>query len=106
MANVNWSWHPPKGYKAPKNLGDVAIPGPKGNARTNVPYTAPKTERVEAGGHARGPGNNVSDVMRGVNNAHDKALGMLGRNALARNPKRMKERARRKLERKAYMCGR
>jgi len=102
MAKINWSWQPPKGSPKPAKLkGDAAIPCDK-YTRSVVPHVEQKTERVEAGGHARGPGANVSDTLRGVNNAHDKALGELGRRAMARNPGHMKERERRKLERAQY----
>ena len=77
MANVNWSWKPPKGYKAPAKLPDAPIPV-VGAAKMELPHYEAKTERVEAGGHARGPGANVSDVLRGYNNAHDKVMQAIG----------------------------
>ena len=79
MANVNWSWRPPKGYKAPpRKIPDMAIPAPMGNLRSVVPHVERKTEQVEPGGHARGPGANVSDTLRGYNNAQDKMFQAIG----------------------------
>lgn len=101
MANVNWSWKPPKGYKAPAKLPDAPIPC-EGNPRTSVPHYEAKTERVEAGGHARGPGANVSDVLRGYNNAHDKVMQAIGGRVNAHfKAKRQAKRAARIERRKA-----
>lgn len=99
----SWAWNPPKGMKvATKLKGDAAIPCAK-YGRSVVPHVEQKTERAEACPAVQGPGNNVSALQCGVNTAPDKALGEIGRRALARFPKRMKERQRRKLERQAYL---
>ena len=68
--------------------------------RTDFGFHGKTTEKAQTGGWGKGPGNNVSDTMRGVNNAHNKAIALMGERAKARNPGKMKERARRKLERK------
>lgn len=103
MANMNWAWQPPKGTtlpKSPRSTPDTAIPGPRTNARTSVPYSAPKTEQVEPGGHARGTGANVSDVLRGYNNAQDKMFQAIGGRVNAHYKARRKARLARRRARK------
>lgn len=100
---ADWSWRPPKGMRKPAKLPDAAIPCAK-YGRSVTPHVEQKTERAEVVPSVQGPGNNVSDLQRGYNNAIDKAMGELGRRAMARFPKRMKERQRRKLERAAYLA--
>lgn len=103
MANGGWAWKPPKGTKLPKKpKGDYATPS-LGNPRSEMPLFVGKTERAESVPAVQGPGNNVSALQCGINTAPDKVLTDIGRRALARFPKRMKERQRRKLERQAYL---
>lgn len=66
MANRNWSWQPPKLPPRAKLDEDRAIMV-KGSPRSEVPHVESKTEAVQVGGWGRGPGNNVSNVMNGVN---------------------------------------
>src|SRR5579864_6199795 len=76
--SASWAWKPPKGTKTPpRKIPDAAIPT-QGNPRTTVPSFTGKTEQGETGGWGRGTGANVSDTMRGFNNAHDEVLAVVG----------------------------
>lgn len=49
-------------------------------SKSVVPHVESKTERAQTGGWGRGPGNNVSDTMRGVNSAQDRMAAHMDRN--------------------------